>query len=500
MLNPKESGSLQNSRRDDESQDMVMPLAAVDEKRRRSRRTLERPPLGPPTLSPIGAGKKPSLFTDTSARVVRRNSHRRVSELIRDAQKPGAPATNNMAANLTEQAHAFTSSVAIMNMINYSTELMVMELTKANSANIGLSSDFSRRFSVAKSPTSSGKLTKSNSSGGMQGSPLGSARSFHIPSVTDVEEEGDEAESAESTPVSSRRSSLSNSRNHSQNSRGSSQQQPWSRKSSLMSPGFDAAASKEARTLIESVLRTGSLTAGGRRDSAMMLLKTDVAKFHHVAAVATALVEHESGGDMDAAQRGSNSSRHAGGGVVNALSYVSDKSERAAPDADHDDEPAASAVASMMTRMAFDDLSQGDTTVTLNKLRLWSYVQELCTQGLLTTQDFDDLFHAAMAADEAAKPLSMSISGKQRECITFTGFLRILEDLAALKKGSAPLDESVLSVDGATAGGNDDDDDGAVARLADESVASAADGGGQGADEDAIEDLVGNNSKNPSLQ
>jgi hypothetical protein len=260
-----------------------------------------------------------------------------------------------------------------------------------------------------------------------------------------------------------------------------------------MSPGFDAAASKEARTLIESVLRTGSLTAGGRRDSAMMLLKTDVAKFHYVAAVATALVEHESGGDMDSAQRGSNSSRHAGGGVVNALSYVSDKS-----DADH--EPAASAVASMMTRMAFDDLSQGDTTVTLNKLRLWSYVQELCTQGLLTTQDFDDLFHAAMAADEAAKPLSVSVSGKQRECITFTGFLRILEDLAALKKGSAPLDESVLSVDGATAGGNDDDDDGAVARLADESVASAADGGGQGADEDAIEDLVGNNSKNPSLQ
>jgi len=266
-----------------------------------------------------------------------------------------------------------------------------------------------------------------------------------------------------------------------------------------MSPGwFDAAASKEARTLIESVLRTGSLTAGGRRDSAMMLLKTDVDKFHHVAAVATALVEHESGGDIDSAQRGSNSSRHAGG-VVGALSYVSDKSERAAPDADH--EPAASAVASMMTRMAFDDLSQGDTTVTLNKLRLWSYVQELCTQGLLTTQDFDDLFHAAMAADEAAKPLSMSISGKQRECITFTGFLRILEDLAALKKGSGPLDESVLSVDGATAGGNDDDDDdGAVARLADESVASAADGGGQGADEDAIEDLVGNNSKNPSLQ
>ena len=77
----------------------------------------------------------------------RGSQHRRVSELIREAQKPGAPIGNNMAANLTEQAHAFTSSIAIMNMIFASAELMIEAIKAANSPTIGLSSDFHRRFS-----------------------------------------------------------------------------------------------------------------------------------------------------------------------------------------------------------------------------------------------------------------------------------------------------------------------------------------------------------------
>ena len=468
MLNPHDGGSLKGSRRDDESKDVVMPLTMVDSNRRRSRRTLERSPSsGPSPLSPIGAGKKTSLSSDAAARTVRRNSHRRVSELIREAQKPGAPVANNMAANLTEQAHAFTSSVAIMNMINYSTELMVMELSKSNSSNIGLSSDFSRRFSVSKSPAPGampGLPLRGSSIGAMQSSL--SSRSPNLdPSVTsevDEEQEQDDPATPDSTPATSRRPSLS------LNTR--------SRKSSLMrsSSLFDAAASKEARTLLEAALSTGAgLTATSRRDSAIRLMKADAGRFAYVASVAMAMMEEgDEGGGGDAGAARSSS----GAGVAQALNFVSNKGE--GPDTGGNDELAA--VAAMMTRMAFNDLTQGDTTVTLQKLRLWSFAQELCARGVMTPLDFDELFYAAMAQDEAAKPSSLSITGRQRECVTFDGFERILEGLAlaGMAKGSGgapPLDESVASAEG---GGNGDEDE----------------------VEDGVEDLVGNNSKNPALQ
>ena len=95
----------------------------------------------------------------------RDNTHRRVSELIREAQRPGAPAANNMAANLTEQAHAFTSSIAIMNMIFASAELMIEAIKAANSPTLGLSSDFHRRFSTIEATKvfTMRKLTSLNS-------------------------------------------------------------------------------------------------------------------------------------------------------------------------------------------------------------------------------------------------------------------------------------------------------------------------------------------------
>ena len=93
----------------------------------------------------------------------RRNSNRRVSEIIREARGAGtststAPSTN-MAVNLTEP-HAFTSTIAIMNMINYSTELMIKEIQRQNAPTepVGLSSEFHRRFSIVSTRSSMSNL------------------------------------------------------------------------------------------------------------------------------------------------------------------------------------------------------------------------------------------------------------------------------------------------------------------------------------------------------
>jgi hypothetical protein len=103
------SPSAKDLKEDDEGKDKLQPLSVGA---RAARRTLERAPAASPTHA------APLKLSASAAHNIRRNSNRRVSELIREAQKPGAaPSANNMAANLTEP-HAFTSSIAIMNMIN----------------------------------------------------------------------------------------------------------------------------------------------------------------------------------------------------------------------------------------------------------------------------------------------------------------------------------------------------------------------------------------------